>query len=270
MHSAGSVKALPACGIAIMAKASIAGQTKTRLCPPLTFQQAAALNTAFLQDVTANILAATRNASIGGYLAYGPPGAESRAFFQQIMRSPFGLLEAWHANFGDSLFSAIEQMLAVGHQSAVVLNADSPTLPTRLLIEAAQVLARPGDRAVLGPSADGGYYLLGVKAAHRRLFDDIAWSTEHVAGQTLARAEEIGLPIHTLPTWYDVDDFASLWRLRGELLDGADLQGGIERYAAEHSAARIRALLGDRNLAVVFSSLGGKEELCIPHRQSLR
>jgi rSAM/selenodomain-associated transferase 1 len=270
MHRACSVEALPACGIAIMAKASAAGQTKTRLCPPLTHQQAAALNTAFLQDVAANIVAASRDASIRGYLAYGPPGAQSRAFFHEIMRSPFELLEAWHANFGDSLFSAVEQMLALGHQSAVVLNADSPTLPTRLLIEAAQLLGPPGDRAVLGPCVDGGYYLLGVKCAHRRLFEDIAWSTEQVAAQTLARAAEIGLPIHTLPAWYDVDDFPSLWRLYADLFDDADLRGGTERYAAEHSAARIRAMLGDQDLAVVFSAMPGREGPCIPHRQSLR
>jgi glycosyltransferase A (GT-A) superfamily protein (DUF2064 family) len=88
----------------------------------------------------------------------------------------------------------------------VVLNSDSPTLPTALLVETAEVLARPGDRAVLGPSTDGGYYLLGLKYAHARMFEDITWSTEQVAEQTLARARELGLDVHTLPACYDVDD----------------------------------------------------------------
>ena len=88
----------------------------------------------------------------------------------------------------------------------MVLNSDSPTLPTAFLVETAEMLARPGERAVLGPSSDGGYYLLGLKTAHRRLFDDIAWSTERVAEQTLERAREIGLDVHMLPVWYDVDD----------------------------------------------------------------
>ena len=79
-------------------------------------------------------------------------------------------MEAWYPDFGDCLFAAIAQLLQRGHNSAVVLNSDSPTLPTSLLVEAAEVLARPGDRAVLGPADDGGYYLLGVKAAHRGLF----------------------------------------------------------------------------------------------------
>jgi hypothetical protein len=96
-------------------------------------------------------------------------------------------------------------------------------LPTALLIETAAALARPGDRAVLGPSSDGGYYLLGLKAAHHRMFEDIAWSTERVAEQTLERAREIDLEVHKLPVWYDVDDMDGLRRLHAELC-GEDLQ----------------------------------------------
>jgi hypothetical protein len=151
-------------------------------------------------------------------MAYGPPDAT--AFFTSHFSPPIGLIEAWHPNFGDCLFVAIDQVLARGHASAVVLNSDSPTLPTALLVETARLLARPGDRAVLGPSSDGGYYLLGLKAPHRRLFEDVTWSTERVARQTRERAAEIGLEMHVLPEWYDVDDAVSLQMLRGELIDG--------------------------------------------------
>jgi uncharacterized protein len=208
-----------ACGIAFMAKASVPGRAKTRLVPPLTYEQAAELNTAFLQDVAANLLLAGRNApanaGIVGYAAYGPPGAAD--FFRRILPGPIGLIEAWLSNFGDCLFHTIREILARGHESAVVLNADSPTLPTALLVETAEVLARPGDRAVLGPSTDGGYYLLGLKSAHRRMFEDITWSTEQVAAQTLQRAREIGLDVHVLPAWYDVDDVDGLRRVEVEL-----------------------------------------------------
>src|SRR5947199_413375 len=81
----------------------------------------------------------------------------------------------------------------------------------------AVMVARPGDHAVLGPSTDGGYYLLGVKHCHHRLFEDVAWGTEHVTAQTLQRAHEIGLQMHVLPAWYDVDDVESLKRLHLEL-----------------------------------------------------
>lgn len=156
---------IPACGIAVMAKASKPGRTKTRLVPPLTFDEAAACNTAFLLDVADNILAAAYRVSIGGYMAFGPPRSEP--FFQQCMPPGIGLIEAWYPDFGDCLFAAIAQLLERGHRSAVVLNSDSPTLPTGLLVETADALARPGDRAVLGPADDGGYYLLGLKTSAR-------------------------------------------------------------------------------------------------------
>jgi uncharacterized protein len=237
------------CGIAVMAKASAPGRAKTRLVPPLDYDQAAALNTAFLHDVTDNILLAASRAAAGAtiaaYAAYGPPGAED--FFRSRFPA-VDLIPAWLPNFGACLLHAIEQMFARGHSAAVVLNADSPTLPTALLNETAEMLARPGDRAVLGPSSDGGYYLLGLKAAHRRLFEDIAWSTERVAEQTRERARELGLELHVLPEWYDVDDVASLRRLHAEIFDrDAALQrdGAPPPHAARHSAALLNELWPD-------------------------
>ena len=237
---------LPSCGIAFMAKASAPGRTKTRLVPPLTFDEAAALNTAFLQDVADNVLlAADRavpDAGIAGYAAFGPPGSED--FFRRTLPPAIGLIEAWLPNFGDCLLHAITEIFARGHRSAVVLNSDSPTLPTALLSETAEALARPGDRAVLGPSSDGGYYLLGLKVAHRRLFEGIAWSTERVAEQTLDRAREIGLEVYRLPVWYDVDDAESLRRLQNELIRSEAPRRRLDRQQLHH-ASHTAALLSD-------------------------
>jgi len=243
------VSAITSCGIAVMAKASAPGRTKTRLVPPLTSEEAAAFNTAFLQDISANILAAAKVRPIRPYMAYGPPGPESVAFFRDALPHEVGLLEAWCPDFGDCLYGAIDQLLALGHASAVVLNSDSPTLPTPLLVETAEVLSRPGDRAVLGPSTDGGYYLLGLKARHRRLFEDITWSTDRVAEQTLARAAEIGLTVHLLPAWYDVDDAQSLSVLYGELFEERPFSRGHDRHRAPSSARLMRALLARSDLA---------------------
>ncbi len=224
------------CGIAFMAKASVPGRAKTRLVPPLTADEAAALNTAFLQDVADNVLLAARHAApeagIAAYAAYGPPGTEE--FFRRTLPFAVGLIGAWLPDFGDCLLHTIRALFARGHAAAVVLNSDSPTLPTALLVETAAALAEPGDRVVLGPSSDGGYYLLGLKAAHVRLFEDIAWSTERVAAQTLARAREIGLDVHRLPVWYDVDDADALRRLR------AELNGEDWRPRAPHAPAPYR------------------------------
>jgi rSAM/selenodomain-associated transferase 1 len=238
------------CGIAVMAKASLPGRTKTRLVPPLTFDEAAKLNTAFLKDAVANVLAASRQEPVAGYVAYGPPGPESVTFFREILPPETGLLEASDPDFGMCLSSAIEQMLEGGNSSAVVLNSDSPTLPTALLVETAALLARPGDRAVLGPSTDGGYYLLGVKRRHPRLFEDIAWSTEHVKSQTLQRAREIGLQVHVLPAWYDVDDIESLKRLHGELFSGSTTPSGPSVHAAPHTSGLMSLLMSSTDFAM--------------------
>jgi uncharacterized protein len=237
--------AAASCGIAFMAKASAPGRAKTRLVPPLTFEEAAVLNTAFLQDVADNVLRAAgdaeRHGGIAGYAAYGPPGSED--FFRHTLPGGIGLIEAWRQNFGDCLLHTIEEIFARGHASAVVLNSDSPTLPTAFLVETAAALARPGDRAVLGPSSDGGYYLLGLKAAHRHMFDDIAWSTEQVAKQTLERAREIGLEVHRLPVWYDVDDVDGLRRLYTELPDRPDAQRRRADKDQPHHAVHTAALM---------------------------
>lgn len=238
---------LRSCGIAVMAKASIPGRTKTRLVPPLTVEEAAAFNTAFLQDVSANILAASRQTHIAGYMAFGPPDAVG--FFHAVLPPGIGLIEAWWPDFGDCLFSAITHLFALGHEAAVVLNSDSPTLPTSLLVEAARALASAGDRAVIGPSTDGGYYLLGLKAAHRRLFDDIDWSTDRVAAQTLERAREIGLPVHVLPAWYDVDELAALRLLHSELFAAHAFAADLRSHPAPRTTTLMRALLGDADLA---------------------
>ena len=244
-----------------MAKASVPGRTKTRLTPPLTATEAAAFNTAFLKDVSANLLAAgqgvaiqgcaiqdcaIQSCTIQGYMAYGPPG--SQQFFLDHLPREIGLIESWLPNFGDCLCKAITGLFTAGHASAVVLNSDSPTLPTSLLVETAEMLARPGDRAVLGPSTDGGYYLLGIKQAHRRLFDDIDWSTDRVAGQTLARAQEIGLDVHCLPAWYDVDDSQALRQLHAELFDGGSLDPALIPFHAPNTGDLMTDLLATADL----------------------
>jgi uncharacterized protein len=208
----------PGCAIAVMAKASIPGRTKTRLTPPLTPEQAAELNTAFLRDVADNLLAAAALANINPWMAYAPVGSQD--FFARNLPDGIGLIETVAPDFGACLFRSADSLLAAGHEAACLLNADSPTLPTGYLVAAATALAAPGDRIVIGPATDGGYYLIGIKQAHRRLFQDIDWSTERVLRQTLARADELGLPVVLLPSWYDVDDENALHQLIGELVDG--------------------------------------------------
>jgi rSAM/selenodomain-associated transferase 1 len=221
------------CAIAIMAKAPLAGRSKTRLLPVLRPDQAAALSAAFLRDMTENVKAAARSTPITSYVAYAPEGQE--ALFEGLLADGTRLMLAdgsqpvpqGVAGFGSCLLHAVEQLLQTGHSSVCVLNSDSPTLPTAYLEQAAEYLAHPGDRAVLGPAEDGGYYLLGMKRAHARLFSGIDWSTSAVAEQTRARAHEAGIDLIELPSWYDVDEPATLDRLCADLT-----RAETEAYAA--------------------------------------
>jgi rSAM/selenodomain-associated transferase 1 len=250
------------CAIAIMAKAPAPGRTKTRLVPPLTFEQAAALNTTFLQDMAGNLLSAGSHAAIAGYVAFAPAGTE--AFFHDSLPPDIGLIDACLPNLGECLVHTITEIFARGHAAAVVLNSDSPTLPTALLVETAGTLAQPGERAVLGPCTDGGYYLLGLKTMHHRLFEDITWGTEEVAAQTLERAREVKLDVHLLPPWYDVDDVEGLRRLHDELGSARAAQAKLDPrtpYYPAATAALIRsvaaaALIGDRPANVPQIPLG--------------
>lgn len=211
-------KGTSGCAIAVMAKASEPGRTKTRLVPPLSSREAADLNTAFLRDVADNLISAGALADISAHMAFAPAGSEP--FFRAHLPATVGLVETVAPDFGACLFHAAERLLDAGHGSVCLLNSDSPTLPTGHLIAAAHALSAPGDRVVLGPSTDGGYYLIGIKAPHRGLFEDVDWSTERVFRQTLARADAQALPVFELPVWYDVDDAAALRLLVGELFAG--------------------------------------------------
>jgi rSAM/selenodomain-associated transferase 1 len=234
------------CAMAVMAKAPRPGMCKTRLMPPLNGEQAAAMSAAFLRDITENIVAAARQVPMHGVVAYAPAGLEHLFDGHLADGTTFVLADGDTPapdevrGFGRCLLHALRDLLALGYGSAVVVNSDSPNLPTELLVRTAEILSWPGDRAVLGPAEDGGYYLLGVRQAHVHLFADIEWSTERVAEQTLARAKEIGLEMVVLPRWYDVDDAASLHRLMEYFAHGE--AGELTPYAAPASAACVARL----------------------------
>lgn len=233
------------CAIGVMAKAPQAGRSKTRLCPPLRPDQAASLSAAFLCDVTGNIARAARAAPIAGHIAFAPAGTE--ALFDGHLAPGTGLVLADGSppmppdvqGFGRCLLHAIQQMLSLGYAAAVVLNSDSPTLPTDFLVRTAQALLAGENRVVLGPADDGGYYLLGMTAPEATLFADIAWSTDSVAATTRDRARAAGLELVELPVWYDVDDGQALDRLRHELGDDEPSQGPSRPYDAPATAAAL-------------------------------
>jgi rSAM/selenodomain-associated transferase 1 len=202
------------CALAIMTKVPRAGRVKTRLTPPLTPEEAAELNICFLRDTAAAIAEAGEQAQ--GVGCYTPPGEE--AAYRNILPQNFQLIVQREGNFGERLIGAMDDLFSVGFTAVCLLDSDSPTVPGTVFAEAANLLLQPQDRVVLGPSDDGGYYLIGMKQVHRNLFKRIDWSSGRVSEQTQERAREAKLDLHLLPTFYDVDDGATLRRLCEELL----------------------------------------------------
>jgi rSAM/selenodomain-associated transferase 1 len=204
------------CALAVMTKAPQAGRVKTRLVPPLTPEEAAELNKCFLRDTAAAISNAADADNACGIAVYTPVGAEST--YTDVLPTDFSLLPQRGDEFGERLFFAAEDLFKCGFDSLCLIDSDSPTVPAENFKQAVELLGASEDRVVLGPSDDGGYYLIGMKKPHRHLFEQIDWSTERVLNQTMQRATEIGIQVKLLPTGYDVDDDASLRRLCDELL----------------------------------------------------
>jgi rSAM/selenodomain-associated transferase 1 len=194
----------------VVAKAPRAGVTKTRLCPPLEPEQAARCAYAFLLDTLTNVSRAGLNSRLlcrnaleqdALYRLVGP--------LTQVSVQP-------GVGLGDALEGAFREGLADGFAAVAVLAADSPTLP-RLVLRNAFTALTKGNDVALGPTEDGGYYLLAARAVHPLLFSEMPWSTSYVANETLRRCRTLGLRTHVLPAWYDVDDPASLARLLTDL-----------------------------------------------------
>jgi rSAM/selenodomain-associated transferase 1 len=210
--------------LALMTKAPRAGQVKTRLVPPLTNEEAAQLNKCFLQDTGAAIFVCCSGLTapspsrpiVRGVAVYTPLGSESD--YTDILPADFSLLPQRGKDFGERLYLAAEDLFKCGFDAVCLIDSDSPTIPAENFAQAVELLSLPGDRIVLGPCDDGGYYLIGLKRLHREVFERIDWSTERVFEQTKQRAAQIGIRVHELARGFDVDDRATLHRLCDDLL----------------------------------------------------
>ena len=209
----------------VVAKRPVAGQTKTRLCPPLTGEAAAALYACFLHD-TLDVMRQVPD--VGRGIVYLP---EAAGDYFSALAPDMQLSLQQGTDLGERLDHLLTAALEAGACQAVVMDSDSPTLPADYLVQAFDALSGPND-VVLGPCEDGGYYLIGLKRPRPRLLRDVQMSTPYVVRDTLALAEQLDLQVALLPSWYDVDTVAELDRLHAELRD-----------APTHTARHTRAFL---------------------------
>ena len=200
--------------VAVICKTPIAGRSKTRLSPPLRPEECAALSACFISDLSRTIQSLADDGDVASYAVYTPFGTETD--LRRLLPDPFGLVLQTDGDLGARLHRGICDLLKAGHEGAILVNSDSPTLPKSIL-RAAVDAVRSGDNVVLSPAIDGGYTLVGLSKSHPRLFENISWSTETVYAQTIERAREIGLDVISVPPWYDVDDASSFGMLESEL-----------------------------------------------------
>lgn len=241
---AGVVKSV---AVGIFCKTPAAGLSKTRLSPPLRPEDCSAISACFISDLARTIHSLGGNAA--PYAVYTPIGTEPA--LRALLPPSFHLLPQCGGEFGTRLTHAVAELLRAGHAGAVLVNADSPTLPASILQAAVDALQRE-DAIVLSPSFDGGYTLVGLSRPHPEVFADIPWSTENVHRLTIQRAAAINLPVINVPGWYDVDDEETLQLLKAELagerlafaepgLKGADAPATRQFLASKLAAVELEA-----------------------------
>jgi hypothetical protein len=193
-----------------MAKYPAPGRVKTRLAAALGAEGACRLYRAFLSDL------AGRLARLPGRVtwAYWPPESEFRRLLPQARCRP-----QRGADLGERMAGALADEFGAGVRAVLAIGVDAPHLPAGVLAEAAEALAAGAD-VVLGPAADGGYYLVGLVAPVPELFRAVPWGTRGVLATTLGVAHRLGLRPHLLPVSFDVDEPADLDRLRDLIARG--------------------------------------------------
>lgn len=190
----------------IFAKAPVPGEVKTRLLPDLSKEEAARLYEAFICD----ILKSTSLIDAERFLFCHP--SKGHSFFCRIAEDKrIQLMEQQGQDLGERMRNAMGLLLKDGFDRVVIIGSDSPTLPVEYIMKGFKGLM--SHSAVIGPSIDGGYYLVGGRNQVPLIFEGISWGTDRVFRETLERGMLLGLDLCLLPFWYDVDTIEDLFLL---------------------------------------------------------
>ena len=217
--------------LAVIAKAPVAGLAKTRLAPALGGQGAATVAAALLADT----LATVRTVPADPWLCFAPAGARDR---MAALAPGFRLVAQAGGDLGDRLAACAATLRAAGARSLAIVGADTPHLPAAWYHSAFALLDRVD--LVLGPALDGGYYLIAIDAATRpppaELFTGVPMGTDAVLGETLSRAQGLGLRVALLPPLRDLDRIEDL----RAALDHGELAGSPNSLEAIGALLRRR------------------------------
>ncbi len=208
LTSGGAMKRRVGKAIAVMLKAPEPGLVKTRLVPPLTFAQAARLYECFIRDTFANLMP-LEDAGIDVYAAC----TGRRELITGCLPEGVECFEQEGRGLGARMYNSLRHLFAAGYESAAVVGSDTPDLPADNAVEAFELLAGPV-RLVLGPSTDGGFYLLAANGLFEPVFTGINYGTSAVLGETTAKARENKIEFRLAAPWHDMDTVEDLRLLK--------------------------------------------------------
>ncbi len=235
--------------LVIFGKAPIPGQVKTRLCPPLTQDEAATLQGSLVLDVVERSRSIEKAARLDRFMACAP--SCEHVFFKILQeRQGVRLIDQVGEDLGQRMDQAFKEVFALGYKRVLLVGTDVPTLPASSYGQALSLLS--DHDLVLGPSLDGGYYLLGLKKPASALFTDIPWSTDRVCSLTKAKAESLRLRIGLLPTCRDLDTIDDLLALAplAASKKGQEQSGGLSSRTAgviQMLASRLKSRMAERS-----------------------
>lgn len=204
--------------IGVMATAPLPGKCKPRLLAAHSPQWVTGLYAAMLRDC----LDGLQSVDADDYVVFVAPGEgeeETKHALEVLGRhvpAPWQLVVQEGAGLGERAAHALGAMFTRGAEYALLSASDAPSFPPKPLTDGLAAAAEAGE-VLVGPSEDGGYYVIGMAKLEPRLLEDIPWSTPAVMETTRLRCREVGLTLRELPAWYDVDEPSDVLRLIEEL-----------------------------------------------------
>lgn len=202
--------------LGVFAKHWTPGRVKTRLAAAIGAESAAGLHRAFFETLV------TRFAAVADERCVFFTPAEHREAFADLADGAWQLHAQCEGDLGERMAAFFRQGFEAGAERIALIGSDSPNVPAAFIEQAFSALDEA--EVVLGPSLDGGYYLIAARGGPPPVFDNIAWGGRDVLATTILKLAEHGATHKMLPVWYDVDELADLKTLAANL--ASDAQDG--------------------------------------------
>lgn len=209
----------------VFGKVPAPGRVKTRLTPTLTENEASRLYEAFLLDALE--VYAALDLDVRLYLAPSPSSLDRSLIGERVT-----VFEQSGDGLGQRMARSFVETFAAGYENVAIVGTDHPTLPAAFIDYAFESLSSPRS-VTIGPTEDGGYYLLAMNDFLPGIFSGMTYSHADVFGETLDRIAVTGSDVTVLPEWYDVDTPAQLSRLRRELEEGGQMAPRTKKLMEE-------------------------------------